>query len=122
MSIISGPGDWNGWAGPEEETGRAAIVVTAPAGALVTVTVNGSVVLSQPWTGPVVYYPPAYGNYAVSAVLGPDLDQKTIVVNDDLTYYAGLVFTGPIILTASGPSGASVTVTGNGFTQTKVIV
>lgn len=121
VSIISGPGDWNGGADSEEETGRAAIVVTAPAGSLVTITANGAVVLSQIWTGPVVYYPPAYGNYAVSAVLGPDSDQKTITVNNELTYYAGLVFTGPIILTASGPSGASVTVTGNGFTQTKVI-
>lgn len=121
MSIISGPGDWNGGTGQKQETDRAAIVVTAPAGALVTITANGSVVLSQTWIGPVVYYPPAYGNYAVSAVLGADSDQKTITVNDDLTYYAGLVFTGPIILTAIGPSGASVTVTGNGFIQTKVI-
>lgn len=122
VSIISGPGDWNGGAGSEEETGRAAIVVTAPAGALVTITANGAVVLSQTWTGPVVYYPPAYGTCSVSAVLGPDSDQKTVTVDQDVTYCVGMVFTGPIILNASGPSGASVTVMGNGFTQTKVII
>lgn len=122
VSIISTSGDWNGGTEPEEDAGRAAIVVTAPAGSLVTISANGGVVLSQPWTGPVVYYPPADGNYAVSAVLGPDSAQKTVSVSQDVPYYVGLVFTGPIILTASGPSGARVTVTGNGFTQTKMIV
>lgn len=120
-SIISGPGDWNGGMAAEEKAERAAIVVTAPAGSLVTIAANGTVVLSETWAGPVVYYPPTDGNYAVSAVLGPDSAQKTAVVSGDLTYYVGLVFEGAITLTASGPAGSSVTVTGNGFNQTKVI-
>lgn len=119
-SIISTQGDWSGDTEQMDETARAAIVVTAPLGSLVTIFANGSVVLSEPWSGPVTYYPPADGNYTVSAALGGSVAQTIVTVDGPYTYYVGLVV-GKITLTASGPSGASVTVTGNGFTQTKVI-
>lgn len=121
VSIISGPGDWNGGTEPEEETGRAAIVVTAPAGAIVTISLNGAVVLSQAWAGPVVYYPSANGNYAVSAILGPDSAQKTVSVSQDVSYYVGMVFEDAIILETLAPSGSTVTVSGNGFLETKEV-
>ena len=119
-SIISTEGDWNGDTEQTDETARAAIVVTAPVGSLVTIAANGSVVLSEPWSGPVTYYPPADGSYTVSAALGGSVTRTVVTADGPYTYYVGLVV-GKITLTASGPSGASVTVSGNGFTQTKVI-
>jgi len=92
VSIISGQGDWPGESDGPEETGRTALVVTAPPGSTVTITQNGNTVLSETWAGPVVYYPPASGGYTVSAVLGPDSVQKTVTVESGLTSYVGLVF------------------------------
>lgn len=121
VSIISTAGDWNGETGSPDETRQAAIVVTAPAGAMVTIAVNGTVVLSRAWYGPVAYYPTEYGEYTVSAAQGPNRAAKTVAVTERATYYVGLVFDTPITIQASAPSHSMVTVRGNGFFETKEV-
>lgn len=120
-SIISGEGDWTGDSGTAEQTARAAIVITAPAGSLVTVAHGGAVVLTQTYTGPVTYYPPEDGDYTVRAENGDGTALKGVAVAGTQTWYVGLVITPPTILTAHGPSGARVTVRGNGFSETKEV-
>ena len=120
ISIISGEGDWTGDVAALDTSGRAAIVVTAPGGSTVTIAQNGVTLLEQTYTGPVTYYP-APGTYTVSAVQGDDRAAKTVLVTEDVTYYVGMVFEGKTILAASGPSRARVTVTGNGFRETKIV-
>lgn len=121
VSIIGTAGDWNGDVEAPEEAARAAIVVTAPAGSLVTLRQNGQVLLARQYYGPITYYP-APGSCTVTASDGENTAEKTVSVAGDLTYYVGLVFQGKIILNASGPTGARVTVTGNGFSETKTIL
>lgn len=121
VSIISGEGDWTGGTGTAEQTDRAAIVITAPAWSAVTISHNGSTVLSQPWTGPVTYYPPEAGSYTVSAAGAEGSAAETVAVSGDETWYVGLVFEGLSVIEAIGPSGSTVTVTGNGFSETKEV-
>ena len=91
ISIISGDGDWTGDVAETDPEDRAAIVVTAPAGSVVTISRGGTDLLVRSYYGPVAYYPQP-GNYTVSAVLGDDWAAKTVAVTEDVTYYVGLVF------------------------------
>jgi len=120
VSIISTAGDWNGETEPPDETGRAAIVVTAPAGSVVTISHNGVTVLSKPYYAPVVYYP-GPGDYTTAAENGPDRAVKTVSVVEDVTYHVGLVFDATVTIQESAPARSLVTVRGNGFFETKEV-
>lgn len=88
-SILCGEGDWKGGLEPPEEEHRARIIVTAPPGAVVSISQKGRVLLSETWYGPITCYPP-YGTCTVSAVRGEDRAEKTVEVVQDVTYYVGL--------------------------------
>lgn len=122
-SIVSGPGDWG-----EVDSGSSslapagsAIVVTAETGAEVTILRDGALVLKQVYSGPVTYRNPTAGTYTISAVKDDRNAQAIITITEPVTYYVGLALGGPIIIEAVAPSGSTVTVSGNGFSETKEV-
>lgn len=128
VSIIAEAGD-GGWGevSGEPDAGSAQdvaqIVATAPVGALITISYNGSTVLSQTnYSGYVTYLPQSNGEYTVSATVGNAYDSKTVTVSDTVTYYVGLLpapFTATLVVT--GPGGTVVTVSNSTYSFTGVI-
>lgn len=124
VSIISTPSDdsWDSVTGqPPSTQAVAQIVVTAPAGATVTIT-NGADAFSQVCYGFVTYTPPSNGTYTVNAVVGNAYDSKKVDVTDTLTYYVGLIptpFSATVVVTA--PGGTQVTVSNGNYTFTGVV-
>lgn len=125
-SIIAEPGDgaWGNVSG-EGDTApdMAKIVVTAPAGSLITISYNGITVFSQTnYSGYVTYLPPSNGDYTVSATVGSSYDTYTVTVADLLTYYVGLIptpFSATLVVTA--PGGTVVTVSNSTYSFVEVI-
>lgn len=126
MSIVCTPEDgaWDETTGEEPVTDAAAkIVVTAPVGSSIVVQDSAGTVLVVGTAAPfVAYTPPGNGTYTVTAALGGARASAQVTVSAPLTYYVGLTlekFSASLLV--DGPAGTSVTVTGTGYTATKVI-
>lgn len=91
VSIISGPGDWDGGTETPSTASSASIVVTAEAGSEVTISQNGVTLLQAVSTGYVTYSNAANGTYTVAALLNGDPAVATVAVTEPVTYYVGLV-------------------------------
>lgn len=121
--IISGADDWDGDTEAMPDILAAAIVVTAETGSTVTITgPDGRLILREVSNGYVTYPHPADGDYIVRAEKGKRNAQATVSVREPVTYYVGLILEEPqAVLVISAPSGALVTVSGPGYTESKVV-
>ena len=124
VSIVCTEGD-GGWEStgaeePEEEN-VTKIVVTAPTGTTVTIT-NGTATYTEVCYGYVTYEPSATGMWTVTAESEEGTLSKNVNVTDTVSYYVGFVFQQSYAqLVIDAPSGATVTVSGNGYEDTKVV-